>query len=1445
MARVDGWITANLEEVHEHQFIGELCVICGTSNPGASCSPLDGKTVEDGSGLKRLPLSIAVDDGIVTLYRGQGRTTLPLHSIRGWHLAEDLLIVMLGELPLRLQGDRVSLEVFQNRLAEMRLAILTDEAYDKIIVAASHLMSGAVEPAVQCAKAAADAEPVHPGVQLLLYLLYTWLGEGKEAARALVEALPGGLASYAGTVLPALHAARLGPLHLRCIAERLGAVETADCTDPAALMFASLRAARRLDVGEASRLVGLAVSAGASEPRFVLLAVLFASTYLTLDLLQPLRDSVQRAARSIGTLELTPEEEMHAKAVASYVLAILEHGHSGAGSARDLMALSETTGSKFVPHTALRAMERWEEIVAPRERAGLEPSTIEQARTDPAAFRRLLEWVEAEYDGCEVAERAWALVRLGRLKEVRELIGDDPAFWSQRLANGLHPSVPQVWVAALAAAELLLNDKSRGSATSAAAQVIVGAYRTIAAFIGSPTDLYLANASALFGMYMALANHDTAGVRLYRESLLSVDGFGWVRGLSEGSLPGSLHNPEYTSTVPGPDLNRFSQWLADVRKSPALKDAQGLSESLLQVHSARTCRVLRVVIGGETSAGKSSLLNALLGARVMHVTQEEATAIPTHVSLGATWSAAAFDATGNEAGHLDIGEQPDEDAQAKLGDFVRRHTFLGSPDSKGIARVHLTAPVDTIPEGVEFIDTPGLNANQLRTELAERTIDAAHACIFVLDARNALKSGEMRKIQWAASAVGKTLFVVNKMDLVIGDDDLDCDANAPEEVLDRVRTEIEAALGVTGVNVYAVSSLSPDLLRDAGASSQAIAYSEAISGVRARLAETLSMSREALIAHAARKAARLASEAALRCATEQVAQLEVEIGRLAGQIPDDPEFFRQYVLDLSRGAWLAAQGDYLEQMRTALATALGRVWDSVGAGLDRCRNRDDLRSFLESSVKSIFEDFVREIDQARVREWERLGRLLAQDVESLFCDLYSDLPFSASFDAAKLRQAATPMPLYQSTSGLRERVDQVLDGAFMNALGAAAAGAVIGTAVLPVVGTAIGAFIGSLLGGTDPQELVRRVFEEIEARFSPIFDQVVAALDADLIEDGRGEAPMLRALVANAEQERTRFVSLVDGKLREATEKRDAAETVATSARALAMRASEWAEVFVSYRPGDLDLSAPLGDVDDPSLQALLEAAAYSPTAEVRTERNVAPTPCVPKEVVRRNNSSMVTRRTWIVAGAAILVISFGFGLWRRIDTNSPHSTSLTYQAPGSASVPPQPASATDTPFVSYEAPRVSQPTDDRYGGGDEVTPSVKPDTSNALAEDQSVVDRMKQRAERHTTAPPTPNTPIRTEGGLHATDFPAGHGSWVSDHEVTDSMMASRPDWELTILRNEPFARRGYIFHRDDLKSFFTACSWYHPCEGNQDTIYRSFTPLEKKNVNLIIEYQKRHKRM
>jgi hypothetical protein len=121
----------------------------------------------------------------------------------------------------------------------------------------------------------------------------------------------------------------------------------------------------------------------------------------------------------------------------------------------------------------------------------------------------------------------------------------------------------------------------------------------------------------------------------------------------------------------------------------------------------------------------------------------------------------------------------------------------------------------------------------------------------------------------------------------------------------------------------------------------------------------------------------------------------------------------------------------------------------------------------------------------------------------------------------------------------------------------------------------------------------------------------------------------------------------------------------------------------------------------------------------------------------------------------------------------------------------------------------------------------------------------MKQRAERHTTAPPTPNTPIRTEGGLHATDFPAGHGSWVSDHEVTDSMMASRPDWELTILRNEPFARRGYIFHRDDLKSFFTACSWYHPCEGNQDTIYRSFTPLEKKNVNLIIEYQKRHKRM
>jgi len=54
----------------------------------------------------------------------------------------------------------------------------------------------------------------------------------------------------------------------------------------------------------------------------------------------------------------------------------------------------------------------------------------------------------------------------------------------------------------------------------------------------------------------------------------------------------------------------------------------------------------------------------------------------------------------------------------------------------------------------------------------------------------------------------------------------------------------------------------------------------------------------------------------------------------------------------------------------------------------------------------------------------------------------------------------------------------------------------------------------------------------------------------------------------------------------------------------------------------------------------------------------------------------------------------------------------------------------------------------------------------------------------------------------------------------------------ELKIMRNEIFARHGYIFKTDDLKSYFSKQKWYKPERENVDDL---LSIIEKKNVATI----------
>ncbi len=68
---------------------------------------------------------------------------------------------------------------------------------------------------------------------------------------------------------------------------------------------------------------------------------------------------------------------------------------------------------------------------------------------------------------------------------------------------------------------------------------------------------------------------------------------------------------------------------------------------------------------------------------------------------------------------------------------------------------------------------------------------------------------------------------------------------------------------------------------------------------------------------------------------------------------------------------------------------------------------------------------------------------------------------------------------------------------------------------------------------------------------------------------------------------------------------------------------------------------------------------------------------------------------------------------------------------------------------------------------------------------------------------------------------------------KLTRSMLASKSKLELQIMRNEIYARYGYIFKKGGkMEKYFKSQKWYYPQHKNIDSF---LSPLEKKNISFL----------
>ena len=189
-------------------------------------------------------------------------------------------------------------------------------------------------------------------------------------------------------------------------------------------------------------------------------------------------------------------------------------------------------------------------------------------------------------------------------------------------------------------------------------------------------------------------------------------------------------------------------------------------------------RPVRVAIVGEFNAGKSTFINAVMGADVAPTG-----VLPTTATLH----------------HLRYAPDPFARIQFYEGDVKERivpsselRAALKTSDTTNVKRVEILMPIASLTR-VEILDTPGFNApDQRHTDAARSAFEEADAAIWLLDANQPLKQSERRILEEARTAKLPVQILVNKADRLSA------------EALATVMRSVHDSLAETGLRSWSV-----------------------------------------------------------------------------------------------------------------------------------------------------------------------------------------------------------------------------------------------------------------------------------------------------------------------------------------------------------------------------------------------------------------------------------------------------------------------------------------------------------------------------------------------------------------------------------------------------------------------------------------------------------------
>ena len=203
-------------------------------------------------------------------------------------------------------------------------------------------------------------------------------------------------------------------------------------------------------------------------------------------------------------------------------------------------------------------------------------------------------------------------------------------------------------------------------------------------------------------------------------------------------------------------INTYGEFnLAKARLIDILDELEGIalelgleemgSENLKRARHLITQDVFRIVFVGGFSRGKSTVVNALLGEKILPSKLSPTTAVITIVRYGEDKQATIF--------YKDKQMKPETVPIERLREFViipkGGHTedSLGSRIDTPIEKIEISYPFDLCRNGVEIVDTPGLDDDYSRNKIVMGYLPNSDAAVVVLSSQQVLTEDETRLIE--------------------------------------------------------------------------------------------------------------------------------------------------------------------------------------------------------------------------------------------------------------------------------------------------------------------------------------------------------------------------------------------------------------------------------------------------------------------------------------------------------------------------------------------------------------------------------------------------------------------------------------------------------------------------------------------------------------------------